>query len=141
MKRVILASSYVNRPIIVQIDAHTCTVQVNRPGYWLGCNAGDRPVLHCVKLSRCGILVDTCQRERLIDDWAARLKRWGLTPIAPFVLETLRPLGFIGSQAMLIGKPLLTLFIDASSLEELSSLLDDPDALGQIERRLADTGS
>ena len=99
------------------------------------------PVLHCVKLSRCGILVDTRQRERLIDDWAARLKRWGLTPIAPFLLEILRPLGFIGSQAMLIGQPLLTLFMDASSLEELSSLLDDPDALGQIERRLTDTGS
>lgn len=105
------------------------------------CTAGDRPVLHCVKLSRCGILVDTCQRERLIDDWAARLKRWGLTPIAPFLLDTLRPLGFIGSQAMLIGQPILTLFMDASSLEDLSSLLDDPDALGQIERRLTDTGS
>jgi hypothetical protein len=97
--------------------------------------------VNCVKLCRCGILVDTRQRERLIDDWAARLKRWGLTPIAPFLLETLRPLGFIGSQAMLIGQPMLTLFMDASSLKELSSLLDDPDALGQIERRLTDTGS
>ena len=97
--------------------------------------------VNCVKLCRCGILVDTRQRERLIDDWAARLERWGLTPVAPFLLETLRPLGFIGSQAMLIGQPLLTLFMDASSIEQVSSLLDDPDALGQIERRLTDTGS
>lgn len=85
--------------------------------------------------------MDTSQRERLIDEWVARLQRWGLTPIAPFLLQTLQPLGFLGSQAMLLGQPILTLFMDASSLEELSSLLDDPDALGQIERRLTDTGS
>jgi len=85
--------------------------------------------------------VDTSRREQLIGEWAARLERWGLTPIAPLLLQTLQPLGFVGSQAVLLGQPLLTLFADASSLEELSSLLDDPDALDQIERRLTDAGS
>jgi len=42
---------------------------------------------------------------------------------------------------VLFGQPLLTLFADAQSFEELSSLLDDPDALGQIERRLTDANS
>jgi hypothetical protein len=85
--------------------------------------------------------VDHHRREQLIREWAARLERWGLTPIAPFLLQALQPLGFVGSQAILLGQPVLTMFADASSLQELSSLLDDSDALEQIERRLTDAGS
>ena len=85
--------------------------------------------------------MNTSRREQLIVEWAARLERWGLSPIAPLLLQTLQPLGFIGSQAVLLGQPVLTLFADASSLQELSLLLDDPDALDQIERCLTDAGS
>jgi hypothetical protein len=82
--------------------------------------------------------VDTTRRKELVDEWAARLDRWGLMPVAPILLQVIRPLGFIGSQALLFGKPFLTWFADVQSLDELSSLLDDPDALDQIERRLTD---
>jgi len=85
--------------------------------------------------------VDDTRREQLIGEWAARLERWGIAPIAPILLQVLQPLGFIGSQWVLFGQPLLTLFADAQSFEELSSLLDDPDALGQIERQLTDAGN
>ena len=85
--------------------------------------------------------MDDTRRGQLIDEWAARLERWRLTPVAPFLLQVLQPLGFLGSQAVLLGQPFLTVFADASSLNELSSLLDDPDALDQIERRLTDRGS
>jgi hypothetical protein len=84
--------------------------------------------------------VDDTRRKELIDKWAARLERWGLMPVAPILLQVIRPLGFIGSQALLFGQPFLTFFADAQSLDELSSLLDDPDALDQIERRLTDAG-
>ena len=85
--------------------------------------------------------MDDTRREQLIGEWAARLERWGMAPIAPILMQTLQPLGFVGSQLVLFGQPLLTLFADAQSFEELSSLLDDPDALGQIERRLTDAGN
>jgi len=84
--------------------------------------------------------VDDTRRKELIDEWAARLERWGLMPVAPILLQVIRPLGFIGSQALLFGQPFLTFFADAQSLDELSSLLDDPDALDQIECRLTDAG-
>ena len=84
--------------------------------------------------------MDSIRRKELIDAWAARLDRWGLMPVAPVLLQVIRPLGFIGSQALLFGQPFLTWFADAQSLDELSSLLDDPDALDQIERRLTDAG-
>jgi hypothetical protein len=95
-----------------------------------------------MKPAQCGILaaVDTSRRKELIDEWAVRLERWGLMPVAPILLQVIRPLGFIGSQALLFGQPLLTWFADAQSLDELSSLLDDPDALDQIEHRLTDAG-
>jgi len=85
--------------------------------------------------------VDDTRREQLISEWAARLERWGIAPIAPIMMQVLQPLGFVGSQLVLFGQPLLTLFADAQSFEELSSLLDDPDALDQIERRLTDAES
>ena len=85
--------------------------------------------------------MDDARREQLIGEWAARLESWGLAPVAPILLQALQPLGFLSSQAVLFGQPFLTPFADADSLEELSSLLDDPDALEQIERRLTDTGS
>jgi hypothetical protein len=82
------------------------------------------------------IELESARRSQLIEQWAARLERLGLAPVAPLVLQTIRPLGFIGSQMLIFGEPFLTLFADVQTLHELSSLLDDPDALGQVEQRL-----
>lgn len=82
--------------------------------------------------------MDVDRREQLVEEWAARLERWGLRPVAPILFEVLRPMGFLGSQAVLFGQPLLNTFADARSIKELVSLLDDPDALNQIEQRLTD---
>ena len=84
--------------------------------------------------------MDNSRREELIGQWAARLERWGVGPLAPILLQTLEPLGFIGSQAILFGQPFLSAFADDQSLQELSSLLDDTDALKQIKQRLTDIG-
>ena len=80
--------------------------------------------------------MDATRREQLVEDWAARLARWGLRPVAPVVFEVVGALGFLGSQVLLFGQPLLTLFVDAPSIDEFALLLDDPDILAQIERRL-----
>ncbi len=74
----------------------------------------------------------------MIGQWTARLERWGLAPVAPVFLQLLQPLGFVGSQAVLFGQPLLSALADSQSLDEVSSLLDDTDALREIERRLSD---
>ncbi len=85
--------------------------------------------------------MDQNRREQIIGEWAARLDRWGLAPVSPLLLRMLQPLGFVGSQLVLLGQPLLTLLADVRSLDELSTLLDDPDALEEIERRLNDAGT
>lgn len=81
--------------------------------------------------------MDDIQRAQLIDQWAAQLERWGLAPAAPALFEMLRPFGFLGSQALLVGQPLLSLLVDDQAIQGLSALLDDENALEQIERRLA----
>ena len=80
--------------------------------------------------------MDGVQRVQLIDQWAARLERWGLAPAAPVLFQVLRPFGFLGSQALLFGQPVLSLFANDQAIQELSALLDDEDALDLIERRL-----
>ena len=52
--------------------------------------------------------------------------------------SVLGAVGFLGSQVLLFGQPLLTLFADAPSIDEFATVLDDPDLLAQIERRLTD---
>ena len=80
--------------------------------------------------------MDGVQRVQLIDQWAARLERWGLAPATPVLFQVLRPFGFLGSQALLFGQPVLSLFANDQAIQELSALLDDEDALDLIERRL-----
>ena len=80
--------------------------------------------------------MDGVQRKQLIDHWAARLEQWGLAPAAPALFQVLRPFGFLGSQALLFGQPVLSLFADDQAIQELSALLDDENALDLIERRL-----
>jgi hypothetical protein len=80
--------------------------------------------------------LDGVRREQLIDQWAARLERWGLVPAVPALFQVLRPFGFLGSQALLFGQPVLSLFAADQAIQELSALLDDENALDLIERRL-----
>jgi len=80
--------------------------------------------------------VDDARREQVIDQWVARLRQWGIAPIAPALLPALQPLGLIASQAILFSQPLLTLFAQDRSVQELAWLLDDANALDVIERCL-----
>jgi hypothetical protein len=82
------------------------------------------------------IELDGVQREQLINQWAARLERWGLAPAVPALFQVLRPFGFLGSQVLLFGQPVLSLFAQDQAIQRLSALLDDENALEQIERRL-----
>lgn len=68
--------------------------------------------------------------------WVDRLQRWGLSGIASTLIEALRPLGFLGSQAIIMASPILTTFINPDRLTNLSGLLEDPDRLARLSRLL-----
>jgi len=68
--------------------------------------------------------------------WIDRLQHWGLAGVASVMIDVLRPLGFFGSQAIIMASPLLTTFAKPDQLEQLSSLLEDPDRLQQLSQLL-----
>ena len=68
--------------------------------------------------------------------WVNRLQQWGLGGVASTLIDVLRPLGFFGSQAIILASPLLTTFIEPDRLDHLSGLLEDPDRLQQLSQLL-----
>ncbi len=70
--------------------------------------------------------------------WVARFQRWGLSGIAPILLDGLRPLSFVSSQLLTFATPLLTTFVDSAQIDQFVALLEDPDRLERLCRALAD---
>jgi hypothetical protein len=75
-------------------------------------------------------------QEQLLDQWAERIHRSGLTVVAVPLLEIGRGLGFLASQALLLAKPLLASLVDDASIDRYVTLLDDPDALEKLIERV-----
>ncbi len=71
--------------------------------------------------------------------WVDRLQHWGLGGVASTLIDVLRPLGFFGSQAIIMASPVLTTFVDPDRLDRLSDLLEDPDRLSQLSRLLGES--
>ncbi len=86
----------------------------------------------------CGILtsVNSKPREQLIAEWARRLKRMGLSSTTLALLPLLRPLGALGSQFVWFGQPMVRGLADETLLTELALLLEDPEALAELEQQL-----
>jgi len=76
------------------------------------------------------------RRDRLIEDLARRIESLGLTAPAVLMLEAHKPLSFLGSQAILIAQPLLSLIIDPVKSTEYASLLEDRGNVELLIRRL-----
>lgn len=75
-----------------------------------------------------------------VDDdriWVERIRQWGLGDVAPVLLDVLRPLGFVGSQLLILARPVLTTFVDAARLDQVSALLEDPARLERLRQALA----
>ena len=78
--------------------------------------------------------VATSEENRI---WIDRFRRLGLGSFTPMLLDVLCPIGFLGSQVMIMAAPLLTTFADPAKLESLTALLEDPDRLRQISQIMA----
>lgn len=70
--------------------------------------------------------------------WVARLQRWGLSPIAPALLDVARPLGAVGGSLIAFASPVLTTFFDRAVLDQFAGLLADPERLENLRRSLID---
>lgn len=79
----------------------------------------------------------------VIDDdqiWIDRFQRWGLSSVAPVLLDVLRPLGLAGSQLIIMAKPILTSFVSTAQIDQFTALIEDPDRLARLRQAIEAEG-
>jgi len=73
----------------------------------------------------------------LLDQLADGIARRGLTTAALFFLESMKPLGFVGSQVMLVFRPVVAmLWHDPIRWDRLQSVLERRGSIELLLRRL-----
>ena len=78
------------------------------------------------------------RRQKLIDELAEKISRWGLTTPAMLFLEAHRPLSFIASQALIFSQPLLGPLLGDENIVAYSLLLEDRTSIESLLKRLKD---
>jgi hypothetical protein len=74
------------------------------------------------------------RREALVERVALRLEAAGMSAPTIAVLESNRPLAFVGSQMLLVAQPFLSPFV--SSLDGWIEILEDRGSVERLIRRL-----
>ena len=74
------------------------------------------------------------RQEQILEQIVAAVERRGWRLPALFLLEAGQPLAFLGSQLVLIGQPLLGLFMPRQQLSDLAIFLETP---GNVPRLIA----
>ncbi len=69
---------------------------------------------------------------------ARALRGWGLGNLAATLLADGGPLPFLGAQALYLGAPVVGLLAPGADLEGLAGLLEDPEAVRDLARQLAE---
>ncbi len=70
--------------------------------------------------------------EELISKVAKRVVELRLTPVAIVLLESAKPLSFIGSQVLVFFQPIVTSFLPIASYEEFIKILEDRNNLEKL---------
>ncbi len=78
------------------------------------------------------------RQEELVDQIAERVRRWGVSGLVGALLESIRPIAFIGGQALWVAQPALGLMMDTEQVAEYARLLEQPDTLALLRARLED---
>jgi len=81
---------------------------------------------------------DADAARRAIDDLARRLGRSGLAPALLLLLESFRPLLFLGGQVAIGLTPFLSLMVSRAHLDALTGLLSDRDRTSRFMDRLSE---
>lgn len=71
-----------------------------------------------------------------VEAWAKRIEALNLSPMALSLIELARPLGFLGSQALLAAQPLMIGVADDTRFGQILALLENPETLEQLRTHL-----
>ncbi len=76
--------------------------------------------------------------EEVMARWAARLRRLGLADLSLLALDGLRPLGALAGQLLWAAQPTLGLFVDSGEIGTLAEVLERPEGVDMLRRKLDD---
>lgn len=74
--------------------------------------------------------------EELLDRIARSIVKWGMTVPAIFLLESSKPLNFVGSQFLHFLSPIVHTVLNAQDLDRLAVLLERRDTVEDLIRRI-----
>lgn len=95
------------------------------------------PVVYSPRMAPETLLSPTPSPAATADAWAASLHQRGLAFPAWILIESLRPFGWLASQALLLGVPLLRGVGFEMPLHRCIALLEDPVALAALSAALS----
>jgi hypothetical protein len=78
----------------------------------------------------------TPEDDALLDRIAVAIVRWGMTVPAIFLLESSKPLSFVGSQFLHFLSPLAHSMLDARELDRLAALLERRETVEELIVRI-----
>ena len=64
--------------------------------------------------------------ENIFQDWAQRLRQWGLNQFAAAFLEASGPLNLVGAQMVYLSQPVLSSVFPNRQLQALAAMLEEP---------------
>lgn len=80
--------------------------------------------------------VRTPEDDALLDKIARMTVRWGMAVPAIFLLESSKPLNFVGSQFLHFLSPMVNSVLNARDLDRLALLLERRDTVEELIRRI-----
>jgi hypothetical protein len=78
----------------------------------------------------------TAEDEALLDRIALGVVRWGMSVPAVFLLESSKPLNFVGSQFLHFLSPIAHSLLDARELDRLAAMLERRDTVEELIVRI-----
>lgn len=78
----------------------------------------------------------TEEDEALLNKISEAVVRWGMATPAIFMLESSKPLSFVGSQFLHFLSPIVHTVLDAKDLDRLAILLEERETMEDLIRRI-----
>jgi len=76
-----------------------------------------------------------------VADWIDGARRRGYAPMLLTLLDAIEPLAPVLAQGLLVAQPLANLWFGGAGARQLADLLEEPDGLQELRRRLAEEGA
>jgi hypothetical protein len=81
-------------------------------------------------------MMNESRQAELVDQMVERIQGWGVAGLVRTLLDGIRPLAFIGGQALWIAQPTLGVLMDTDKVADYARLLERPEAIDLLRTRL-----